>query len=398
MWALEGREGFLARARQTFPQCWIQIACLALSALQARAVEPSPSETNLISGNTPLWTESMLWDKQCAVYSGLGYNDNVLWSAFNPRGSPFFLNGLDLTVLRLPLDGWKVEGLLTGDDMRFWRYVGTDSEDLLISSVRVERELADGWRVGLEFRGLDEKQVLDISTSSGLPATALVDGYGITGRPSVRKDFNIGLWLQVDLSVTRWSLASPLDDYWEFGPVTTVGYNFGTHSDITASYGASYQPHDEWVALDFYGQPLPQHLEFFQDRTEFAWHQYWDPHQRLRSSARFVFAYDEDNGGGYLNYYQYQIVGDILWQTADWQIKASAQQAYELYPVEGVGRLNGQHLNRNFLNLSVEIERRLFKRLKAFGKAEYQRGRSNYVDGAGDYIARVFSGGLRWEF
>jgi hypothetical protein len=360
--------------------------------------ETALSDTNLIPKDVPLWTESMLWDKQVALSSGLGYKDNVLLSPFKPRGSAFFVNGVDLTFLRLPLDGWQIEGLLVGDDIRYWRNVGTDSEDSFISSLRVQRELPDGWRLGLEGRGLDEKQVLDISTREGAPATALVEGYGITGKPFARKDFDVGLWLQAEFPITRWSLAAPLDAYWDFGPVATVGFNFGKHSDVTASYGASYQPHAQWLALDRFGRPLPQHLEIFQDRTEFAWHQYWDRRQHFHSSTRFVFAYDEDNGGGYFNYYQYQIVEDVLWQTADWQVKGSVQQVYELYPVQGVGILNGQLLNRNLLDLSLEVERRVFKGFKAFGKVDYDRGHSNYAGNAGDYIARTFSFGLRWEF
>jgi hypothetical protein len=367
-------------------------------ALHSHAAETPLSETNMIPENVPLWTESMLWDQQIAVSSGLGYKDNVFLSPFNPRESAFFINGLDLMVMRLPLDGWQVVGMVVGDDIRYWRNIGTNSEDSFISNLRIERELPDGWRVGLEFRGLYEKQVLDITTQEAAPATALVKGYGITAQPSARKDFKDGLWVQVEMPATRWSLAAPLDDYWEFGPVVTVGHDFGKYADLTASYGASYQPHAEWVALDSFGRPLTQHLEIFQDRTELAWHQYWDPHRHLRSSTRFIFAYDEDNGGGYFNYYQYQIVEDLFWQTADWQVKGSAQQVYELYPVEGVGILNGQLLNRNLLDLSLEVERRFYKHLKGFGKAQYQRGHSNYAGEAGDYIARTFSCGLRWEF
>jgi hypothetical protein len=44
------------------------------------------------------------------------------------------------------------------------------------------------------------------------------------------------------------------------------------------------------------------------------------------------------------------------------------------------------------------VERRLFKQWKGFGKVEYQRGHSNYSGNAGDYMARIFSCGLRWEF
>jgi len=340
----------------------------------------------------------MLWDKQITLSSGVGYNDNVLLSPFNPRGSQFFINGVDLMVLRLPLDGWQVVGSVAGDDIRYWQNVGTNSEDSFIASLRVQRELPGGWRAGMEVRGIYEKQVLDISTSAGLPATALVDGYGYTLQPSLRKDFEPGFWLQLETPVTHLFYQAPLDEYWEYGPVMTAGHDFGKAADVTLSYGITYQPHAKWVALDEYGRPLPRPLEIYQQRVELAWRQYWDAHHDWRSSTRLVFNYKQDNGGGFFNYYQYQAVEDLRWQTANWQIKGSAQLACEIYPVQGIGILNGEILGRDLLNLSFEAEHRLYKGLKVFGQWEYQQAHSKEAGNAGDYLARTVSFGLRYEF
>jgi len=365
---------------------------------RVRGAETELSETNLIPKNTKLWTESMLWDDQISLSSGLGYNNNVRLSAFNPQGSAFFINGLDLMVIRVPLDGWQIVGAITGDDTRFWHNVGTSREDSFLGSLRVERELPDSWQAGLEARGLYEDQVLDISTSSGAPATALVEGCGITGQPSLRKELMAGLWLKVEVPVTRWYFEAPLDDYWEFGPVATVGCDFDKSADVTLSYGASYQLHDEWVTLDEYGRPLPQHLEIFQHKAALAWHQYWDSHRRWRSSTSLIFAYQEDNGGGWFNYYQYQAVEDLRWQTTGWEITGSAQLAYQDYPVQTIEPHNPQNLYRNLLDLSLEVERLLYKGLKCYAKLEYQRAISNEALNAGDYDGTTVSGGVRWEF
>jgi hypothetical protein len=72
--------------------------------------------------------------------------------------------------------------------------------------------------------------------------------------------------------------------------------------------------------------------------------------------------------------------------------------AYEDYPVQGTGTLNGQTLYRNLLNLSLEMERRLSKGLKSYAKLEYQRAFSNEAANAGDYTGITLAGGLRWEF
>ena len=395
---MTGRQSFYDCLRRNLRRSSIILSVFFLSLLRGRGAETPQSETNLIPENTPLWTETMLWDKEVRLSSGVGYNGNVLLSPFNPRGSGFFVNGLDLIVMRMPMDGWQVVGSLLGDDTRYWHNVGASGEDSFIASLRVQRDLPNGWEAALEARGLFENQVLDISTSQGVPATALVEGFSVTARPSVRKDFKSALWLQLEIPVTRWYFKTPLDDYWEVGPVATLGHNFGERSDVTLGYSAQYQPHDQWFALNAYGQPLKQRLVIMQQRAELAWHQYWDSHRRWRSSTRLIFAYKEDNGGGYFNYYQYQVVQDLRWKTAGWDIKGSAQMAYEDYPVQGTGTLNGQTLYRNLLNLSLEMERRLSKGLKSYAKLEYQRAFSNEAANAGKYTGTTVAGGLRWEF
>jgi hypothetical protein len=393
-----GCQTFCACLRRNFRRGLILFTLLFNFTNCGRAAEPALSDTNLISENIPLWTESMLWDEQVSFSSGLGYKNNVLLSAFDPHGSAFVINGLDLMVVRVPLDGWQIVGSVIGDDIRYWHDVGANREDSFIGSLRVERDLPDGWQIGLETRGLYEDQVLDVSTSEATPTSALVEGYGITAQPSLRKDLADGLWLKLEVPVTRWLFQSPLDNYWEFGPVATAGCDFGQQANATLSYGASYQNHDEWTTLAANGVPLPQRLEIFEDRAELAWHQYWDANRHWRSSTRLIFSYQEDNGGGYFNYYQYQAVEDLRWQTDNWNIQGSAQLAYEDYPVQPDEAYSSQKLYRNLLNLSVEAERRLFKGLKSFAKLEYQRAFSDQGLNAGDYNATTMSGGLRYEF
>ena len=379
---------------------WLAGVVIFLSGLRgARGAEDLLAGTNLISPNTPLWTEAMLWDRQFTFSSGLGYKDNVLLSAFHPQGTGYWINGLDAIVTRVPLDGWQIVGSVMGEDLRYWRNnLGAGGEDSFAASLRVERELPAGWLAGLETRGLYEHQVLDTATAQGVPATALVDGEGFTVQPTLRKIYSSGVWFKTELPVTRWSFETPLDNYWEFGPVATAGFNFDHGADVTLSYGAAFQEHDTWKALDAYGRPLLQRLDILQHRVELAWHQYWDAHHRWRSSTRLVFAYKEDNGGGYFNFSQYQVIEDLRWQTTDWQVMASAQFAYEDYPVQGVGILNGETLNRSLLNLSLEAERRVFKALKAFATLQYESALSNEANGANNYHGTTVAGGLRCAF
>jgi hypothetical protein len=354
------------------------------------------SDTNLIADSVPLWTESMLWDEKVTVSSGAGYKDNILLSAFTPQGSGFFYNALDAMVLRVPLDGWKIVGGIVGDDMQYWRDVGTGREDSFLGSFQADREFSGGWETGLEVRGLYEHEVLDISTSDATPATALVDGYTLTVQPSLRKKLVGDLWLKTGLPASRWLMASPLDDYWEFGPVVTAGYDFGERADVTASYSATYQPHDTWTAIP--GAAGSPRLEIFQQQAEWAWHQYWDSRQRWRSTTRLVLAWRQDNGSGLFNYFSYKVAEDLRWQTVNWMIEASLDVANEDYPIQSAGFHDPETLSRTFWQASVEVERRIFKGLKSFAKWDYDQCVSNEDLGAENYQANTFSGGLRYEF
>ena len=359
----------------------------------------SLTDTNLLLDTPSLWTESMLWDRQISISSGLGYTDNVLLSALHPRGSAFFVNGLDCLLIRLPLDGWEVEGSLVGEDTRFWRDVGTSSEDSFLGSLSVQREFHGHWKAGLEVLGAYQKQVLDVSLPT-LAATALVEGESLTAKPSLRKELGPHWWLQLEMPVTRWWLAAPLDDFWQFGPVTKIGYQFGPRSDVTLGYGGSYTDHNAWRALEYSDghEELPQKLETFQNQVELAWRQYWDAHQRWRSSTHLVFADLHDNGGGYYNEQQYQLLQELRWQTPDWMIKASADLTCEDYPIQWIGRENGVTLYRDLWDVSLEMERRLYKGLRTFAKVDYQRCLSNADANVDDYKATTVSAGLRYEF
>ena len=343
----------------------------------------------------------MLWDEQVTVSSGLGYKNNVLLSQYNLQGSAFNINGIDWMVMRVPLDGWQIVGSLIGDDTRYWQNVGTDREDSFVGSLQLQRTFSRGWQAGLELRGLYEDQVLDISLDQGSPTTALVEGFALTVQPSLRKDLGESLWLKVEMPVSRWLLAAPMDDYWDFGPVATAGYNFSRQSDVTLSYGAAFQPHDTWVALDQYGyapKEDPQLLDIFQQRTELAWHQFWDAHRRWRSSTRAILAWKKDNSSGYFNYFQYQLIGDLRWQTKDWQIQGSVQLANEDYPIQKIGPYTSTTLSRALWEVSLEAEHRLYLGLKGFAKLQYDRCLSNEAESAGNYNATTISGGLRYEF
>jgi hypothetical protein len=69
-----GCQTFCACQRRNFWRSLIIMLFLLQSRLLVCGAETALSETNLIPENTRLWTESMLWDEQISLSSGLGYN------------------------------------------------------------------------------------------------------------------------------------------------------------------------------------------------------------------------------------------------------------------------------------------------------------------------------------
>src|ERR1700761_9372174 len=90
-----------------------------------------------------------LWDESFTIRTGAGYDNNVLLDDTRVRGSAFIDDGLDATVIRLPIDNWGIDFFVTGDDYRYTRDIGVGSQDLWIGAFKVDKTFATVWQSGL---------------------------------------------------------------------------------------------------------------------------------------------------------------------------------------------------------------------------------------------------------
>ena len=138
----------------------IRLLCLGLTVgllpAASRAADPPDVLEKEEKEDLALFVKGLgvsLWDQTYSVRTGVGYNNNVLLDESQPNKSPFFVNGLDATVFRLPVDDWGVSIFVSGDDIRFWRDVGVGSEDSWLAGGKGSVEFRAGM-AGVGFGGL----------------------------------------------------------------------------------------------------------------------------------------------------------------------------------------------------------------------------------------------------
>ena len=355
--------------------------------------DASTNGLELIPDKPSLWTESLLWDEDLVLRAGLGYKDNVLLSSSAPQGSAFFTSGLDLLVFRLPLDGLALNFTVTGDDVRYWRNVGgVQGEDSLLASAQARKYLGKQWRIGLELKYSYLDQVVgQEELETGVTNSVVAKGHTLGARPFVRRDLGSNWWAQLESPLARDWFYSPLDDDWKFGAQASLARTYGHGSQLALTYGGSYIAHNAWTNI------LGPSLAVWRQIAELKWEHRWDAAQRWRSITKLAFQYDQDNGGGFFNYYLYSLSEELRYSTKNWEIKGSAGLSYYDFPLQAVDQTTpGPTLHLTTLNLSLRVERRIYKSVRLFGAFEYERVLSNQSDS--QYTDNIASGGLSWEF
>ena len=340
----------------------------------------------------------MLWDKEIVVRSGAGYRDNVLLSSEQVMGRPFFTVGLDLSILRFPLDGWQVGFAVTGDDIRYFRpAAGVNGEDLALVSLQVQKYFGGHWRFGCQTKYTYTDQVLQEVVGSGGVQAVQAQGSTFVMAPFVRRDLGTNWWIQFGLPVSRDWWQSPLDDYWKYGAEVVLGCAYARHSQVVLTMGAFYISHDSWLARDNTGGEIPgEKLDVWSELVELKWGHPWDQAGRWTSALKIGFSHDEDTASGYFDYDRLFGLAELRFHTSAWEIKASSTLAGYYFPVQTAVTIDNPHLLLATVDSSIRAERLLFRGLHVFASFEHEQAFSN--DPTSEFRNNVVSGGVSWAF
>jgi hypothetical protein len=321
----------------------------------------------------------------------------VLLSELHVVGSPFIAGGLDLTLYRIPVDGWEYLFLSSGDYVRYFDVSAVPHEATAIVEGQVTKTLGQSWKLGLTAEYVYFDQVLDSSVFPEVFTSVPVQGNGFTIRPSLRKDLGQGYRLELEVPATRQIFDQFIDNYWEAGPKLTFDKEYGRKSDLAISYQFTDRLHDTREARDTAGDLLAgSRLEFYMHELAVAWRQHWGYALHWRTQTKIALQRNWDNGGGYYNYWRPLVSEQLRYQRPSWEVRAEARVSYYNYDHELIGLPGSPTREVTYLRFNLRAERTLFKSLKGFVQYEHEQALSNQL--LDRYTANTVSAGVDWEF
>lgn len=374
----------------------ILLATLTLTAEAQMSSNTPPEDLPLIPEDAKLLKESLLWQYTLSLRTGAGYRDNVLLSPSDPQGSAFVTGGLDYSLSRVPLDGWGVDAIFSGDDERYLQNVPSDGTDFWLTDITFKRFLGDNWETGIESTEnyLDEVDFVDTITG---PEAVEIQGNILKLKPFVRRNLGTNWWAQLDFPAAREILDAPLDNIWKYGPQLELGFSDDKKTEVTVSYEIQQFDHDTWPALTADGATIgTRNLSVVEQRAELDWRQFWGAENHWSTDTKLGFTMDEDNGGKFFNFNEYSVAERLRYEMGNWQFTATLRGSYLDYPVQRTDLIDGPTLNEILLHATLRGERRLKKWLKLYAEYNYERVLSNLPDIR--YQANTITAGLIWEF
>jgi hypothetical protein len=339
-----------------------------------------------------------LWYEDVNVRGGFGYKDNVLLSSVSPQGSAFWTAGGDVLAYRLPTDGWQFSGFASFDNLGYFdRSTGVNNEQSAITMAQGTKDLGKGWKMGLGASYMFEHQVLDVSvTQTNQYTNTEVLGNSVVGHWFVRKDLK-PYWVDADLSVMRQWLAAPLDSFLQSGPRLTIGRSLNHGSDVTLSYQWLWVGFDtrEQVTAAGYLEPGTS-LRFQNQLVEMAWHQVWDENSHWHAVTRAGLNFNQDNGSGYFDFWQYRLAEQVKYKGSTWEISALGRVDYYDFPVQTVSATDPALRRKTMIGATLRAEKHFGKSWKVFAAYAYDRSLSNVTSDS--YQANTTSVGVEYRF
>jgi hypothetical protein len=333
--------------------------------------------------------ETSPWDWSASVRSGAGYKDNILLSEFFKESSIFTFNEADFFVFRVPVDGWELTSVLTGEDRRFWQSETVDKEQLLLATVDVKKAFAERWKAGWNLQYFYNDQVFDASVSEGLPFRVRARLHRFSGGPSLNLDLPGQRRVELTFALIRQNFELPLDDSWELGPRLLFAQKYGAGSEFTAMVQWRHRTYDTRASF----RPEPHSLSFDVPEMELGIGHYWDESKHWKSRGRLGLELNEDNGAGFFDYRRWKASQELDFTSG--RFEATLKTGFLHYEYMHQFVPDGRARRRTELLFGGRVRRELIKRLSLFAEAEHEWVLATDVEER--YHATSVWAGLEWE-
>jgi hypothetical protein len=374
----------LSRARQKtlalYPCFLTIITCCACGAA-------APEDEDLAS----------VWTRTFDFQTGAGYKDNILLGHYQKEGSAFWMNGAELFVLRIPVDGTQVSIFLSAEDKRYFSSASIDHEDLALANAEVKRDVGHGWNLGFAVEYLYQDQLFDTSISETNRQVIPVVGHALQAAPFVRKEVSDGYFVEGRLQILRQFLEAPLDDYWQPGAKLTLGKQFGYGSEAIVSFEYRDFRYDRRSALDSNARAIGGvKLQEGQEETEIGLKFYWDKKKQWRTWTRLGFQENRDNGGGFFDYRRYAAAQQLNYKQGRWELQTGVRWRCYDYLVQTVDASDSDHRRLTLVDQNLRVEATLNGGWKLFSEFEHQWSISRQL--LDDFQVNTVSAGVACEF
>jgi len=255
-----------------------------------------------------------VWDTSVRATTGFGYRDNVLRSSVAPESSAFFNSSADASFLRLAPSGAYLSFFVLGDDTRYFDAPSVNYEQFFSGTAQAVTPVGTSEELGGQFNYLYQHQVLDVSETEAVLTRMLVDGHSYTLRPYWKHTLRPGWAVQLEGSGLRQLYGGDLSDYWEAAGRLSLIRTYGHRSELSIGYQSKHILYDTREQYDKAGVAIPgTSLVYWQNEAGAQWRHYWDNARHWRTTSKFSYMFNRDNGSGYFDYDRLLFSQQLRW-------------------------------------------------------------------------------------
>ncbi|MEN9022578.1 MAG: hypothetical protein ABF370_18945 [Verrucomicrobiales bacterium] len=356
-------------------------------------VEPVPD---------PPEPEIPAWFFQVELSTSIGYQENILRSAFSDLDSAFIRGKAELQLLNLRREDFRVMALGHYDRKFFLDESSVRDEDLLLMLGQVDRRIAGDVWLGLQLsyfsanQPLDDPDLIDLDTGSiPLKFDQLSISPQLTWEPSKEHAWVAHLDFRRE-TTDGLEIEEQDNDQWG------MGLNYTFEPSLEHRFQLNYQfteiDYDERRARSSSGTFLDDTLETRRYEWSASYRRTWEREEsRWRAEARLRWILDDDEVGGYDDVARLEVRGRLSWRYRK-RTEVLAELRYGEYFYDSRERSvdDMRHRERSYWVGSLTVEHAFNKRLAGLFRYEFRENAGN--NSVDRYSTQILSTGICFTF